>query len=222
MNDKLKTIYKDMEYPLNLLFEVTEDENFIADADTITDLNGTVEYVLCTLLQREREILQYRFKDKLTFDDIAKIYNVTRERIRQIEIKALRKLRHPNRLKYIKYGVFGVIDGIREEYYNKYAKLERQLIELCKVNEMAADKIIKENELKKKYETVKIEMASFSVRTYTVLKRAGINTISELSHLSYNDLCNIRNHGKRSLNEIIDKLKSYGYEVNYTANGERG
>ena len=222
MNDKLKTIYKDMKYPLNLLFEVTEDENFIANVDTITDLNGTVEYVLCTLSQREREILQYRFKDKLTFNDITKIYNVTRERIHQIEAKALRKLRHPDRLKYIKYGVFGVINGIREEYYNKYAKLERQLIELCKVNEMAADKIIKENELKKKYKTDEIEITSFSVRTFNALKRAGINTISELSQLSYNDICNIRNLGKKSINEIIDKLKSYGYEVNYTANGERG
>lgn len=82
--------------------------------------------------------------------------------------------------------------------------------------------IYKENELKKKYEADEIEITSFSVRTFNVLKRAGINTISELSHLSYNDLCNIRNLGKRSVNEIIDKLKSYGYEVNYTANGERG
>lgn len=222
MNDKLKTIYKDMEYPLNLLFRITEDENFIANTDTITDLNGTVEYVLCTLSQREREILQYRFKDKLTFDDIAKIYNVTRERIRQIEAKTLRKLRHPNRLKYIKYGVLGVINRIREERYNKYKQLERQLIELCKVNEMKADKIIKENELKKKYENDKIEMANFSVRTYNALKRACINTISELSQLSYNDICNIRNLSQRSVNEIIDKLKSYGYEVNHTLTGEEG
>jgi len=57
--------------------------------------------VLTTLTERERKILEMRFGladgYERTLEEIGKMYNVTRERIRQIEAKALRKLRHPSR-----------------------------------------------------------------------------------------------------------------------------
>ena len=60
---------------------------------------------------------------------------------------------------------------------------------------------------------VKIEDMDLSVRTYNCLKRAGLFTLSQLSKLSYEDFTHIRNLGKRQVNEIIDKLKCYGYEI---------
>lgn len=60
---------------------------------------------------------------------------------------------------------------------------------------------------------VKIEDMDLSVRTYNCLKRAGLFTLSQLSELSYEDFTNIRNLGKRHVNEIIDKLKYYGCEI---------
>jgi RNA polymerase primary sigma factor len=57
--------------------------------------------VLETLSPREREVVRLRFglghDDPYTLEDIAKIYNLSRERVRQIELKALEKLRHPSR-----------------------------------------------------------------------------------------------------------------------------
>lgn len=67
--------------------------------------------VLQTLAERERDVLFYRFglKDgySRTLEEVGKIFNVTRERIRQIEAKALRKMRHPTRLRQL----LGFLDG---------------------------------------------------------------------------------------------------------------
>jgi len=69
-------------------------------------LKEEIEKVLNTLAEREKEILTYRFGLKngieMTLEQIGRIYGVTRERIRQIEVKALRKLRHPSRSNKLK------------------------------------------------------------------------------------------------------------------------
>ena len=65
-----------------------------------------MEEVLTTLSDRERRVLEERFglndgKPK-TLEEVGKVFQVTRERIRQIEAKALRKLRHPSRSKRLR------------------------------------------------------------------------------------------------------------------------
>lgn len=57
-----------------------------------------VSTALSTLTDREREVIRMRFEEDLTYDECAKRFDVTRERIRQIEDKAMRKLRHPTRI----------------------------------------------------------------------------------------------------------------------------
>ena len=59
-------------------------------------------YVNDTLSEREIQVLEMRFRDGMTYEQCGKSFNVTRERIRQIEAKALRKLRHPSRSKKLK------------------------------------------------------------------------------------------------------------------------
>ena len=211
---------KELEYPLNLIYAVFEDdaEEIIENSDTISDFNGSVEYVLHTLSERERTVLKYRFVDLMTYEEVGKLYNVTRERIRQVEAKALRKLRHPNRSKYLKYGVSGIIENIRTGYRNRFADLESKLIELCKLNEQKANKVIDDVRLRQKYDSTKIEDMDLSVRSYHCLKRAGICNLQQLAKLSYEDLTHVRNLGRKSTEEIIEKLKEYGYEIQ--KNGE--
>ena len=64
-------------------------------------LKSRLAGVLSTLTERERRVLELRFGlkdgDEYTLEEVGKQYKVTRERIRQIEAKALRKLRHPTR-----------------------------------------------------------------------------------------------------------------------------
>ena len=74
--------------------------------DNFTMLRTEVEDILDTLTPRERRVLQLRFGlidgHQRTLEEVGKRFGVTRERIRQIEAKALRKLRHPSRSKRLK------------------------------------------------------------------------------------------------------------------------
>lgn len=211
----MANIIKDLEYPLNLIYAVFEDsaEEIAERADTISDINASIEYVLYTLSDRERKILKNRFVDLMTLEQTGKLFGVTRDRIRQIEAKAIRKLRHPSRAKYFKYGVSGIIENIRMDYYNKFSELEGKLIELCKLNVKTADEVIQEKEIRKKFAPTSIEQMDLSVRSYNCLKRVGIGTLQQLAQLSYDDLIRIRNLGRRSVDEIIGKLNEYGYEI---------
>jgi len=75
-------------------------------------LKEKLQDVLCTLTERERKVLEYRFGlvdgSERTLEEVGRQYNVTRERIRQIEAKALRKLRHPTRLTHL----HGFLEGM--------------------------------------------------------------------------------------------------------------
>ena len=77
-----------------------------ADAASFMLLKEQLEDVLGTLTQREKNVLRLRFGLEdgraRTLEEVGKSFNVTRERIRQIEAKALRKLRHPARSKKLK------------------------------------------------------------------------------------------------------------------------
>lgn len=76
-----------------------------SDVTSYSLLKEKLGDVLTTLTERERKILEMRFGltdgYERTLEEIGKMYNVTRERIRQIEAKALRKLRHPTRLRHL-------------------------------------------------------------------------------------------------------------------------
>ena len=77
-----------------------------ADAAAFTLLKEQLEEVLGTLTEREQKVLTLRFGLEdgraRTLEEVGKEFNVTRERIRQIEAKALRKLRHPSRSRKLK------------------------------------------------------------------------------------------------------------------------
>ena len=104
--------------PLSLEMPVGEDEDthladFVenkglspADVSIQKSLKKDIEELLNELSEREREILKLRFgledNQPRTLEEVGKLFNVTRERIRQIEAKALRRLRHPSRSKKIK------------------------------------------------------------------------------------------------------------------------
>ena len=90
------------------LGDFIEDRNALAPVDVASRqlLKEQIEEVLGTLTPREQRILQLRFglEDgrSRTLEEVGKEFNVTRERIRQIEAKALRKLRHPSRSRKLK------------------------------------------------------------------------------------------------------------------------
>ena len=90
------------------LGDFIQDDNVLVpqDAAAFTLLHAQLMEVLLTLTEREQKVLRLRFGlddgRPRTLEEVGKQFNVTRERIRQIEAKALRKLRHPSRSKKLK------------------------------------------------------------------------------------------------------------------------
>lgn len=112
--DKVREVMKLAQFTISLETPIGEEkdsrlEDFIEDPKTIEPsdaalhqaLKEEIRDVLCTLTPREGKVLQLRFGlsdgRARTLEEVGKEFNVTRERIRQIEAKALRKLRHPSR-----------------------------------------------------------------------------------------------------------------------------
>jgi len=92
----------------NHLGDFVEDHNALPPVDAATRqlLKEQIDEVLCTLTPREQRVLQLRFglEDgrRRTLEEVGREFGVTRERIRQIEAKVLRKLRHPSRSRKLK------------------------------------------------------------------------------------------------------------------------
>jgi len=117
--DKVKKVFKISKEPISLETPIGEEEDsslgdFIEDKNVITPqeavmsvtLSEQTRSVLATLTPREEKVLRMRFgigeKSDHTLEEVGQDFFVTRERIRQIEAKALRKLRHPSRAKLLK------------------------------------------------------------------------------------------------------------------------
>jgi RNA polymerase primary sigma factor len=116
--DRVRAILKMAQQPISLQSPVGDSDeanfgDFIEDkkAENPMDmtsyslLKGKLQDVLCSLTERERKILELRFGlvdgYARTLEEIGKQFKVTRERIRQIEAKGLRKLRHPTRIRHL-------------------------------------------------------------------------------------------------------------------------
>jgi len=117
--DKIRKIFKIAKEPISMETPVGDDDDshlgdFIEDAHTAVpidaaiydSLRGVTGDILDSLTQREAKVLRMRFGIEMntdhTLEEVGKQFDVTRERIRQIEAKALRKLRHPSRSEKLK------------------------------------------------------------------------------------------------------------------------
>ena len=117
--DKVKSILKVAKEPISLETPVGEEEDshlrdFIEDKAApsplddviLDDLKKQISRIIASLNNKEQIIIKKRFgigDDPHTLEEVGKEFSVTRERIRQIEVKALRKLRHPSRSKWLRY-----------------------------------------------------------------------------------------------------------------------
>ena len=115
---KVRALIKMMQQPVSMQTSVndsdnTEMSNFIPDNESSTPsesaamslLTDSLKEVLTTLSDREKKILEMRFGledgNFHTLEDVGKVFSISRERIRQIELAAIKKLRQPERMKFI-------------------------------------------------------------------------------------------------------------------------
>jgi RNA polymerase primary sigma factor len=118
-SDKVRRILKITREPISLETPISDDEDarlsdFIEDKNTPTpqdfaialDLSEHLNAMLATLTPREERVVRMRFgigeKHDHTLEEVGQVFEVTRERIRQIEAKAIKKLKHPSRCRRLK------------------------------------------------------------------------------------------------------------------------
>lgn len=200
-------------WPYNLLDELISDTwSKPLSNDQMDGLNYAIE----SLSDREKYCVKAYFLEEKSMKDIACNYDVTYERVRQIIHKALRKLRSPDRFKYIRYGFEGywIVDQTRKEELRR-----KHLQVLILQNERMEKKldISEENdEEMEKLLSISILELNLSVRSYNCLYRwkyiggPEIKTLYDLTRITGQELMNCRNLGTKSFKEIEAKLAEYG------------
>ena len=200
---KLRADLQINEYPYNLIEAL--EFNVV---DVIENFDSHFDYVCKNYLtEREYLIIINTYQMQKTFDESAKIFDISKARTQQICVKALCKLKYhhdfflkgkysdPYKIALQDYQDFIADTHKRWSYesamnfINNYEKTERDY----------------------KYTELEISEFNFSVRTYNSLRRAGISTVSQLVLKNADDLYKLRNLGKKSLKEIFKVLNIHGY-----------
>ena len=171
---------------------------------------GIMEEVMNEVLtERENKVLQMRYQWDMTLEEAGKECGVTRERIRQVEAKAIRKLRfqqHKGTFSCVPESELREAQGEAEHYK---AQAEYLQAELDKIRNITPEQRTEAEKKGTFLETSILEL-DLSVRSYNCCKRAGINTLGDLSMKTLNDMYHVRNLGRRSLQEIEKKMSEYG------------
>lgn len=189
--------------------------------------------VLDGLSERERECVYYYYKDGLTLEGVGEKYGVSRERIRQILAKAVRKMRHPARRRLIDYGPDMVAE--ESEYKKKREELDRMIAVMDEDERVLSERLKRVSEARlclqanglwyqgmpdtaQEYKderriytpitTMPLEAMDLSVRSYNCLKRRDLNTLGLVMDVARNgDLVHVRNLGRKSIEEVLNKIR---------------
>lgn len=214
--------------PQERLYSVITGETDIANIPPYvnTEMDDILDR-LCT--DREKGIINERFYQNKTLEETGKIFRVTRERIRQQEKKVFDKIRNDSTaMNTLMFGSDAMIEfnEQRKQLYNdKWNEVIEERTQTC-IEEAIEDaekmvKIINNNpELKEdiianemNLTDIPIEELDPSVRAYNCLKRAGINTLDDLTRKTENELMHIRNLGRKCTDELKEKLAKCGLSL---------
>ena len=172
-------------WPENFLRSVFRDDTYDSWKENIPpDLDASIKYVLEeTLTERETYVLLAFFKEGIPMRDVGIPLGVKGERCRQIKEKAIRKIRHPSRKKYLQHGL---------------AEVERRKNEPPVVIPVIEQPI---------------EELKLSPRVYTRLKSLNVHSIEKLTQLSSAQLMKVPNLGVKSIDEIERQLAFLGLSL---------
>lgn len=206
-------------FPVNLIRAVVgshragpEEDDFDID---IWDVNVREFKMLITKLRdREQKIIAMRYRFGMTLDECAAAFGLTRERIRQIEIVALRKLWKQVRLGFCESVPKREYDILKSRYQNSLDLCEKQRLVL---ETLTGDEPNKPHPIVDFF-TINVAELDLTVRSFNCLIRSGINSIGDIlafdQHQNEKTWQQIRNLGRKSLTEIAQKVYEYcGYRL---------
>lgn len=208
---------------MNKKIEIDFPDNIIDDLrldyESVIDNFEDKLYVVLgkALMPREQRCIILRYIEQKKLEEVAKEIGVTRERVRQIIAKALRRISRYEY--YFTYGYFKQNELIEEER-KKYieANKDRWDEESAFVLLQEKGRIPTPQNKEVNYSApisycTEIEQLDLTCRTYNCLKRANLNTIGDVVEYTYEDVLRIRNLGRKSVKELIQKLAEYGFKL---------
>ena len=202
---------KDMKsYPNNLLRQIFLGDEF----DNLADDSGiALDYVISeTMSEREALLLRMRYKENMTYADIAKAVGNSSSTVTHSIRKAERKLSQPIRKKKIRLGMHNLFKYVIECEENRLEAIYRRKISsLERANAiLRQEKYIPESPEPDIIDEG-IEVLDLSVRCYNVLRRGNIMTVRDLVEAEPEKIYNLPNLGRKSLEELLDVLFEKGF-----------
>lgn len=199
-------------WPKNLVLDIADDDSFFDKHPAPHDFITSVYYVIGQLSEREESIIFDRYLHNMTLDAIAERNGVTRERIRQVLARALRKLKNPVRFRFIEKGISATLRS----------DLNNDILIKNGCDEVAREECIMD---------LKFEDLGLSVRTFNAILRAAYTkdllkcrvmtksdiTLGMFIGVTDEQLLHVRNLGHKSLEELITTLKRFDIHM---VNGE--
>lgn len=180
-----KEQYKNTDWKIRFYRAVFGDDGI----ELPPDAGKSINYVLGTLTERERDILLLYYRDGCNLREIGEKYEISRERSRQIRVKALRKCRHRSRAKILSLGY-------------AQAEIEQRLTEESFRKRICSG------------ENMSLEEYDLPIRPYNCLKRANLNDRNDVlryireheNESPLDALLHIRNLGRKSAIYVLEKL----------------
>lgn len=195
MYSPTERLYKD-------IFGWTDSEWLKCPMRLPDDAEETLKKLMEELSEREQNFISFYYFEDFTLEEIGKMYSITRDRVRQVILKAIRKMRNPSKSNILKIGInaYEYINAekkrITEETRNKYLEQFREIEEEKYSNkESCLNDSIDELEL--------------SVRPYNCLKRDGCNIVQDVFIKTDIELMHVRNLGRKSMEET--KIQTVKY-----------
>lgn len=201
-------------YPYNLLGAIIGPEalavNFVTTNHLLDDMGQLLDdYVT----EREALILRLRFINGLSLQAIADIINVTHERVRQLEAKAIRRLRH------VVYTQKLLQSSQIQENQEKIEEQQRTIAALESQISYLRGQIEQEVGYEPLALTNTIDMLELTNRAYNSLRMSGIQTVKDvLKSILSDEIHSLRGMGRNSLNDILFRLHQLNYLESFPDN----
>lgn len=184
-----RTTKKDhLKWPLNMFADIDREyfRGCIFFNETPEKFDENWDEVSQTITEREKLFVEEHYKNNRRYQEIATRYNLSRERVRQILNKAIRKLRHKSRITVLIGKKQKTVENADEYVQEKVGILDED-IAFCEPD--------------------------LSVRAFNALKRNGINTKRELALLTKDQVMDMRNVGKVTCEEIVKHIEKIHNQI---------
>lgn len=194
---------KDTNYPQNI-YNTLFGHKSPNDYGPITkDMTLGLSVALSELSEREEEMIRLRYEKKMSYKQIGVKYGVTQGAVRNVVERALRRLRHPYRSSFIRYGVIGGVSKVRDDAFERGQNVGYQRgYQDAIIAGKGIDPNSAEAQVERDKEIPLVEL-NFGVRIHNCLVRRGLYTAADAIALDSQAIRRIRNLGKKEFKKSL-------------------